>query len=93
MMTKPVMKAYALEAQAKSLDTAAAELRLTQAMGLSATQRDVNRLRAYLMAEAGKLRAKRLALEEAEKQKKRRKAANEGTEMSAQGLQTEAQES
>lgn len=82
MISKAQMKNAAFEAQAEGLETKAAGLKLTPAMGPNATQRDVNRLRSFLLAEAGKLRAKRLALEDAEKHKKLKRLQSEGNEVS-----------
>lgn len=69
MISKTDMKSQALWAQAQGLQERAATIKLAE-LGMAAKQRDLNKLRAYLLAEAGKLRAKVLGIEDAEKKRK-----------------------
>lgn len=59
MMSKTDMRAMMFDVMADALDHAAASLRLTEAMGPGAKQKDVDRMQVYYRSEAGKLRAKK----------------------------------
>lgn len=89
MISKADMKSHALLAQIEGLEQAATFLKLPM-LGPDAKQRDVNKLRAYLLAEAGKLRAKELGVKDADKNKKLKRLLGEGnerTEVPPQGMQ------
>jgi hypothetical protein len=77
MITNAQMRIIALDAMADGLDTYVRNARLTEALGLNAKQRDVNRLQIFLRAEAGKLRAKVEIAKEAQRMKRIQKDANE----------------
>lgn len=92
MIAKPQMMVMALEAQAAGLDARAAEVRLHE-LGPAAKQKDLNKLRTYFLTEAGKLRAKKAGVLDAEKKRQLNRilgAGDEGTALPPQGVQKEA---
>jgi len=76
MISKATMKIELLSAMAAGAEDTAINLRLTASMGPGSTQRDVNRLRSFMLSEAGKLRAKIVAIKDAEDLKRRKRVAD-----------------